>query len=82
MSGLNGLPEAMDAQAELTTLRWVAGHLLDEHARLAAPHACLCPVCAAARQWVAPHQAIPHPPITPRCPLLAARVPLEEDCCG
>jgi hypothetical protein len=73
MTTLAGLPERMDAQAELTTLRWVAIHLLDEHARLASPHACLCPVCKAAREWVEPHQAVPHPPITPRCPLMAAR---------
>ena len=62
---MSGLPLNATAlareQAELTTLRWVAGHLLAEHARLAEPHACLCPMCRAAAEWVHPHQAIPHP---------------------
>lgn len=60
-------------QAEMTALRWVAGHLLAEHARLAAPHACLCAVCRAAALWVQPRQAIPHP--APQCPLLKGRGP-------
>jgi len=45
------------SQAELADLRWVAVHLLKEHARLAKPHACLCSICRAATRGV------PAPPL-------------------
>jgi hypothetical protein len=63
-------PALARQQAELSALRWVASHLLAEHARIAAPHECLCAVCRAAAEWVEPRQAIPHPHPMPRCPLL------------
>lgn len=58
------VPELMDRQAELTDLRWVAGHLLQEHARGTYPFACTCPHCRAASRWVprvaiSPLQATP-----------------------
>ena len=72
---MTGLPENTPTlarqEAELADLRWVAAHLLDEHARLATPYPCLCPVCSRAGAWVKPQAAIPHPHILPRCPLVA-----------
>ncbi|HCZ33444.1 MAG TPA: hypothetical protein DHV93_08310 [Holophagaceae bacterium] len=57
------MPERMDAQAELTTLRWVAIHLVETHDRhqaqlaeawptLGLPTVCGCPLCRQARPWV------------------------------
>lgn len=65
------------AEAELADLRRVSTNLLGEHARLAAPHACLCGACRIAARWVEAPAAAPHPPFSPRCPLLA-RVAQEE----
>jgi len=45
-------PALMTHQAELTDLRWVALHYLQEHAKGAYPFDCLCPMCRAARRWV------------------------------
>lgn len=75
------LEEHAHAEAEQTDLRRVATDLLGEHARLASPYACLCGLCRIAGRWVKAPAPTPHPPITPRCPLLA-RAAQEEACHG
>ena len=60
-------------QAREQVLAHAAAHLLAEHARLAAPYPCLCPICRELlKLGIEPLQAIPTPVARRRCPLLEA----------